>query len=873
MLVPDQRAPMVVVDIAYKVGVMNEPSGRSGFAHLFEHLMFAGTPAFPDVDAAYGAIGVDLNASTWDDHTLYYARGMASTLPFILSVEADRMANQGNHITQDTFEVQRGVVVNEIRQNVFDSVAGAAWEAFPSALFPTSHPYSRSVYGSIPDLEAATLDDAKALFGTFYVPNNAILTVVGDFDPDRTRAHIAQTFGLIPRGADVPATQATFSPTRARLTLHDRVPTDMVFIGWSVPSIRDDDLSRLRVVAELLGNTEYGLLRRALVDTGLANGAWVQLQQGLLASRFIIQISAADGVEAARVEAAARQAVNAWLAGSVADRDFERARTRIFVDDRVTNEDPLRLADNIVAFTQAFDDPEVAVRDDHVIAAADAAVITNAARRWLKADDASVAHVRPGQSRTLPPILGEPSGPRPPLPVVVRAPVDVPRLAIDTPPVATLPQPQSAVFADGVRLIHYQLPHAALVHVAAAAPAGTLSAPAGKEGIVELATAVAARGAGDLSAADFGMAARDLGTEFETQTETLAAFVSMSVPPDNLPAAAALFADVLRRPRFDAEEFSVAKAEVLNELALREADLGDVAARYGEAALFPRRPGQAAVDRSITSTRSITRDEAEAAFHRIFTPSTMTLHSVGPSSIDDLVDALTPGLTNWTDSAEPPIRTHRDPVAIRPGKRVLVVPDEAATQVALYVALPVPGSADAGLAAATAVYRLLNHDFNSRLNTVLREEMAVTYGTDGGLFEDIPSGSALTIEVPIDRDALGASLTEVLRIVAGLATDPVQEEELERTRIAYQTAMASTGQTGQGLFEEICRRVGRGSSLKAAHLRRLEVVGLDLAEVRAQAETLARLERVLVVVAGDPAVIMPQLQAMGLEPEIVERSL
>lgn len=873
VLVPDHRAPMVVVDLAYKVGVMNEPAGRSGFAHLFEHLMFAGTPAFPDVDAAYGALGVDLNASTWDDHTLYYARGMASTLPFILSVEADRMANQGGHISQDAFEVQRGVVINEIRQNVIDNVAGAAWEAFPSALFPAEHPYSRSVYGSIPDLEAATLDDARALFGTYYVPNNAILCVVGDFNPDVVRGQIDESFGRVPRGGDVALAETVFVPTRARLSLRDRVPTDMVFVGWSVPSLREDDLSLLRVAAELLGNTEYGLLRRALIDTGLANGAWVHLQQGLLASRFIIQASAADGVAAERIEEVVRETVASFLADTVGERDFRRARTRIFVDDRVANEDQLRFADNVLAFTQAMDDPAIAVLDDAAIAAASAPDIGAAAGRWLQPEDASVAHIRPGKAKGLPSVLGSRSGPRPALHMVSRPSVKMPRFAPGIVPPPRLPSAEATTLANGVRLVHYRLPHAALVQVAAASTAGTLSAPAGKEGIIELATALAVRGAGDLPAADFGMAARDIGAEFESQTETLGAFVSMSVPPENLDQAAAMFADVLRRPRIDADEFAIAKAEVLNELALREADLGDVAARYGEAALFPRRPGQAALDRSVASTEAIGRDDVAAALQRIFAPFATTLYSVGPTEIGVVADALSDGLAGWNDAAEPFAPVVREAVSLAPGRRVLVVPDEAATQVALYVALPAPGTDEPAFPAAAAVYRLLNHDFNSRLNTVLREAMAVTYGTDGGLFEDIRQGSALTLEVPIDRDALGDSLRELFRIVGELSSDPVREEELERTRIAYRTAMAATGQTGQGLFDEVCRRVGRGSSLEEAHRRRLAVANLELDAVREEAAALAALDRVLVVAAGRPDVIVPQLEALGLKPEILERTL
>jgi zinc protease len=397
ILVPDRRVPTVVVDIGYKVGAMNEPPGRSGFAHLFEHLMFMGTSAVPDIDVAYGAVGVEANASTWDDHTLYYARGMSSALPLILSVEADRMANQGAAISSEHLDLEREVVLNEIRQNVLDTVNGAAWEALPPALFPPGHPYSRSVYGSIADLEAATIEDVRAFFDTYYVPNNAILAIVGDFDPDAAKAMIEDTFGRIPRGGEiVPNVPQGSPPTRARIELADRLPTPTLLIGWAVPSISEPDLSLLRVAEELLGNPEYGVLRRALVDTGLANNAWVHLNQGVIGSRLIVEISAAEGVDPASVEAAAREAVAAFVAAPLSEADFARERTRLFVMDRVSNEDPLKLADNMLVYAQAMDDPGYALDDDRVLARASAADVMAAADRWLDPGNASVALVRPG---------------------------------------------------------------------------------------------------------------------------------------------------------------------------------------------------------------------------------------------------------------------------------------------------------------------------------------------------------------------------------------------------------------------------------------------------------------------------------------------
>ena len=873
ILVPDHRAPTVVVDLCYKVGAINEPPGRSGFAHLFEHLMFAGTPAYPDVDAAYGALGVDINASTWDDHTLYYARGMASMLPLILSVEADRMANQGHHIDQEALDIQRDVIINEIRQNVLDSVAGAAWEAFPTALFDTAHPYSRSVYGSIPDLKAASVGDVRGFFDTYYVPNNSILTLVGDFAVDEARRLVSETFGRIPRGPLASTPSAPIPPTRARLALTDRVPTPMLFAGWAVPPIREGDLSLLRVAAELLGNGEYGVLRRELVDTGLANGAWVHLQQGVLASRFMVQVSSAEGVEIERVEAGLREAIAGFLAAPVAGADFARARTRIFVDDRMANEDPLRFADNILVFTHATDDPSIVAEDDRVIAGAVPADMAAAAGRWLQPEDAGVALVRPGPRGDVPPILKQSSGTSVPLLAVRRPAVAIPKLPPAAPAVASPPTAESAILPDGVALVHYRLPHAPMMHLAVRSPVGALHAPAGREGIIELAASLAVRGAGSRQAAAFGMAARDIGADFDAHAEELSTFITLSVPPEHLAAAVPLLADVLQRPRFDAHEFAVAKAETLSELALREADLADLAARYGEAALFPRRPGEPAIDRSIASVEAISGDDVAAAFPRIFNPETTTIYSVGAAGVDEMAAALAPVVGGWAPAAAPfPIRP-REPVTLSAGRRVLVVPDEGAAQAALYVALPAPGPDEAGFTETTAVYRLLNHDFISRINASIREDLGYTYGTDGGLLDDVRRGSALIVEAPVEREVAGAAVAEILRLVGDLATDPVRDDELERTRMAYYAAMAATGQTSQGLIDEVCRRVGRGSSLEEGHRRRLAVVALELGQVQRAAAALGAFDRVLIVAAGDPGAIVPQLRAIGLDPEVLERTL
>ena len=250
VLVPDHRAPKVVMNLRYRVGSMNEPAGRSGFARLFEHLMFSGTPAWPNVFGAHAALGNEINAWTTEDGTVFYVDGLSSSLPMILSLEADRMANLGRSVTQAKLDLQRSVVKNEMRQNVLDKAGASGWEAFWSGLFPKPHPYSRMVIGSVADLDAATLDDVRGFFNTYYLPNNAVLVLVGDLKVDDTKALIADTFGRVPRGADV-ARPTVPEPTQAKLklVLEDRVPSPVVVVGFSGPVAQSPDNGALTIAA------------------------------------------------------------------------------------------------------------------------------------------------------------------------------------------------------------------------------------------------------------------------------------------------------------------------------------------------------------------------------------------------------------------------------------------------------------------------------------------------------------------------------------------------------------------------------------------------------------------------------------------------
>lgn len=274
ILLEDHHLPQVVVDTWYRVGSKDEVPGRSGFAHLFEHLMFMGTHRLPDngFDQVMEAQGGWNNAWTMEDATNYYDVGPSQLLESFLWMEADRMQALGAAMTQAKLDLQREVVRNERRQTSEDRPYGMVEIEMTTALFPPGHPYAHSVIGSHADLEAASVADVQGFFASWYVPNNASLVVAGDFDPVQARAWVEAYFGTLKRQPlpDRPSPATPTRPERASVTLKDQVEAPQINLFWHSPANFQPGDAEMNLVADLLGSGESSRLYRRLVDGGHA---------------------------------------------------------------------------------------------------------------------------------------------------------------------------------------------------------------------------------------------------------------------------------------------------------------------------------------------------------------------------------------------------------------------------------------------------------------------------------------------------------------------------------------------------------------------------------------------------------------------------
>lgn len=866
VLLPDQRVPKAAITLAYKVGSINEPVGRSGFAHLFEHLMFSGTTAWPDFDESYSALGLANNAFTTEDQTVYWGEGLASALPVMLSIEADRMANLGNAVEQSELDIQRDVVLNEMRQNVLDSPGGALMVAAKTGLFPKSHPYSRAVIGSIPDIEAAQLGDVKAFFNTFYVPNNAVLVIVGDFEVEAAKTLIDETLGLVPRGPEVSTLPyQPVPPARMRLDMEDRVPMAQVALAFAGPPYNDKKANAaLWIAGELIGNYEYGVLRTELVNKGLATYGYAGWSPGQLGGQFMVGAAVGNGVEVEDLQAALTKTIADFLAKPVDPADVDRARSNYLLSDRVGMESYLNRAISVAVIAARGAEITALYDDVRGFAEVTVADVEAAMRQLLVLDDASIVILRPGARGNYPPVLSESSGEAVPLASVDRAPVAVPVLQATEPGLAIMPQEQTATLSNGIKVVHYQIAGAPRLYVAATVTGGGMNDPPGKEGLYSMAMSMASRGAGDLDLEAFSKAAKDLGADVGGLNGDQMSGILLSVPPETFEAAMPLFVEAVQRPRFDEGPWAVLVQETISGLMQRETDLERAASVALDDQIFFPAPGESAIHSSLESVRAITRDDAKAVFHKLFVPKAMTFYSVGDLPLADVVAVLERSFGSWEDAAAG-VKPKAIPMPVFPAtQRVLLLPEAGATQAIINVARAAPGFDDPAQPDAVAVSQLLGGDFLSRLNTVLREEKGYSYGVDSSVWQTIRGGTAMVVNAAVEVGVTGEALGEILDGFAELETVPVTGAELNRSITSYLTAIASNAETAEGLMGGMLSSIGSGLTLEEMYASQVKMTTLAVADVDAEAKRMAGLDRAVILIAGDPDKILPQLTALGL---------
>ncbi len=599
ILSPDRRLPLVAVNLWYHVGPANEEPGRTGFAHLFEHLMFQGSKHTPPdshfrmLEAA-GATGI--NGTTDYDRTNYFETVPANQLELALWIESDRMGYLLDTVDQAALANQQDVVRNERRQSLENQPYGIAEEAVVQLLYPKGHPYYGYVIGSHEDIQAAKLDDVKQFFKRYYAPNNASLAIVGDFDPAQARTLVEKYFGTLKRGPDVPPITVKTPPVTAerRAVVEDRIELPRLYMAWLTSPIFAAGDAEADIAATVLGGGRSSRLYKKLVyEQQIAQDVSVVQQSLMLGSQFQIAVTARPGHTLEEIEKAVDAELQVLRTTPPDVREVERARNT-FETRIVTGLEALGgfggVADRLNSYNHFLKTPEYLQQDLGRYRAVTPAGVLAFAKAQLTPSSRVVVHV----------VKGTPRLSSPPTPPAVQSVPGQGAESInadepwrkDPPPAPAsrtymqVPTPESTTLANGLTVL--LAPRRGLPVVAAnlVIRTGSDSNPADAPGLANFTAAMLSQGTASRSALQIADDVAQLGATLTANSSMDATTVSTRSLTKNFPAALDLVADVALRPSFPAAEIDRQRAGRLGQLVQQRESAQAIASKIVAGVLY-----------------------------------------------------------------------------------------------------------------------------------------------------------------------------------------------------------------------------------------------------------------------------------------------
>ncbi len=874
----DRKTPVVAVSVWYGVGSADEPRGKTGFAHLFEHLMFNGSAGYDgEFFEPLEEVGAtNYNGTTSFDRTNYFQNVPTPALELALFLEADRMGNLLPALTQEKLDNQRGVVQNEKRQGD-NQPYGLVFYKLAGTLFPEGHPYHHLPIGSMADLDAATLETARDWFRTHYGPNNAVLVLAGDIDVATARPLVERYFGRIPRRPATPNRVTPVPPTpQTRATMNDAVPNARLYFAWTAPPLTDPAYPQVEIAMAILAGGQSSRLYNDLVrDRKLAVNVGGGTLDGELAGMAFLVVDVRPGVEPAQVEARVAELLDAFRREGPSADEVGRVATRAVSSTIRGLEAVGGFGGKAVTLAEGMlyaNDPGFYRRQLAAVASATPASVRAAAARWMPGEGFRLA-VMPGQRGPAELALIGASG-KPPAgadtqrqarePDRSKLPRVMGEAAFDFPAI------ERATLSNGVEVQLARRTAVPVVLVSASFDAGLSADDPARPGTAAMVNALLNEGT-----------LRRTGPQIIEEAERLGASLGFGQSPDrtratlsalrpNLAASLDLFADVVMNPRFDPAEVERVRAIRLAALAQEEANPGALAQRlagpaiYGEGHPYAR-PGSG----TRAGLAAVTRDDLVRWHRSWMRPETMTLFVAGDTTLAEIVPLLERTLGSWRADPAVPRGTKASlpPVPARPG-RVLLVNQPDAPQSFIAAGMPLATTGRDDPIALDLANDILGGSFTSRLNSDLRETKGWSYGVRSQA-PLVAGQMAFRIAAPVQTDRTAESIVALKQnIRAFTGPQPPTPTELLRALNANTLSLPGSFESASAVLTAMEGNAlyGRPDDYFERLSPRLRALGAaDLARTMAEAVDPDRLQWVVV---GDAGKVRPQLEALGLPVEV-----
>ncbi len=875
ILSEDHRLPMVAVNLWYHVGPANELPGRTGFAHLFEHMMFegsrhvSGSAHFHFLEAAGAS---DINGTTGFDRTNYFETLPSNELELALWLESDRMGYLPDKLDQANLSNQQDVVRNERRQSVENAPYGVVEEGLFHQLFPKEHPYYGDVIGSHGDIQSAKLEDVRNFFQLYYAPNNASLAIVGDFNPERARELVEKYFGPLKRGEDVPRIKAHTPPIAAehRTVVQDNVQLPRVYMGWLTSPIFKPGDAEADLAATILGGGKSSRLYKKLVyEKQIAQDVTANQQSLILGSVFEIQATAKTGVKAEDLEKAINAELETFRKEGPTAAELTRARN--VIESRIiAGLETLGgfggVADRLNSYNHYLGTPDFLATDIARYENASTEAVQAFVQGQLNTNQRAVVYGVPGK-QDLGAEVATPKAEQKDPSKNNGEPVNADaewRKEQPKPAAASalhLPVPEQFKLANGLTVLFNERPGLPLVAASLVLRAGSGANPVDRPGLAGMTARMLQQGTTTRSALQIADRAADLGATLNSGASTDSSGLTTRALSRNFPDALELLADVALHPSFPQAEIDRVRSERLDALVQEKDDPNTVAFRVAAAALYgPHHPYGYPESGTAESIKAITRDDLVHFWQQKYFPNDAALVVTGNIKLATLKPLLEKAFGEWKQgkSNAPSIGSAETTDA-----RLIIVERAAAPQTTLLCFSRGPARSTPDYAPIEVMNTDLGGLFSSRINMNLREAHGYTYGA-GSFFNYHREPGAFIVFSDVRTDVTAPATSEVFNELRRMRDTQMSPAELLLSKDSNARSLPGRFERGTDAAASFAELFTYGLPLNyySALPDRINAVTIEQAQAMAQKYIFP--EKMIVLAVGDRSKIEAELRKLNL---------
>lgn len=877
----DRKAPVVALHVWYRVGSKDEPAGKTGFAHLFEHLMFNGSENHPgEYFGPFEKAGVsNINGTTWLDRTNYFQVVPTTALDMALWMESDRMGHLLGAIDQKVLDEQRGVVQNEKRQGQ-NQPYGRVDEVMLPETFPANHPYHHDTIGSMEDLNAASLDDVKNWFRDYYGAANTVLVLTGDIDARTAKEKVMKYFGDIAPGKPV-TRQAEWVAPRAASTrnqIEDRVAQTRIYREWNVPARSERDYVLLDIASDVLGGGKTSRLYQRLVfKDKLADTVSVGITPFQLASQFQLTADVKKGVDPAKVEAVIAEEWAKFLKDGPTQDELNRVKTANRASMTRSLERINTKANLLAESTLYLGDANNWKRTFNWNQTATAADVLNASKKWIANGDYTITVVPATGNPAEPKITPLPAGKRPA--DIAGAPTDkfkatpstldrklgVP--AVTSFPEISFPKVQRGKLDNGIEVILAERHSVPVVAMNVLFDSGAASDAGGKLGLASFATGMLDEGTQKRSATQIAEERERLGLSLGTGCSLDTCTVSVNALKSNLKPSLELVSDVVRNAAFNTADIERLRGQWLAQIEQEKTEPDQIAARllaplvYGEGHPYAV-PGTGSG--TTASVKSIARADSQDWTAKWIRPDNATIVVAGDTTMAEITRELNAAFGNWKPADVARGAKQFKPAVPQARPRVFLVDKPGAQQSVVIAGDIAPPTSVKNNLDINTMNGAFGGAFTSRLNMNLREDKHWSYGARSSI-GNAQHERLFRMVAPVQTDKTAESLAEMVKEVNWVRNDkPLTQAEQDKINNNAIRAMPGQYETIDAVMSTLVGNKLYNRPDTYVQTLKGELEAQKLASINAAAKDIIHPERLTWVVVGDLSKIEAGVRALNL---------